>query len=177
MFFTYYHRQVVEENGKVFNDFPVARFLCKKTKKTFSLLHYQLIPYHKYSIKFIFLALAIKYIEEQSNVEAINRLSNLSEIDFLNINVGQIGDFRKLSEESISKLLSTNYYPEFKNIVSEGDARKRLVNFIKFAEDFESSKAEIQIRGHCALHFDFYLAGGGYLQDAQFLFGTPSQFR
>ena len=176
-FFTYYPRHVVEENGKTYTDFPIARFLCKKTKRTFSLLPYQLIPYRKYSIDFIFLALTKKYLEEESNTEVLNKLSGLDENDFLKIDTSQLADFRELAEESVSKLLATNYYLEFKDIISEANANKHLMRFIEFAKDFESTKTEVQIRGPCALSFDFYLAGGSSLQGAQFLFGTPSQFR
>ncbi len=176
-FFTYYHRHVVEENGKTYTDFPIARFLCKKTKRTFSLLPYQLIPYWKYSINFIFLALTIKYLEEKSSTEVLNTLSSLDENVFLEIDTSQLTDFRELAEESLSKLLATNYYPEFKEIILESIANKHLVRLIEFARDFESTKTAVQIRGPCALSFDFYLAGGGSLQDAPFLFGTPSQFR
>jgi len=35
----------------------------------------------------------------------------------------------------------------------------------------------LRIRGPCALSYDFYLKGGGWLQNSHFLFGTPSQFK
>lgn len=176
-FFTYYHRHVVEENGKKYTDFPIARFLCKKKKKTFSLLPYQLVPYYKYSIRFIFLALQLQYIEEEKDTEILNKLSSLDEKDFLDIDESQLKDFSLFGEQSLSKLLATNYFPAFREIISKSDVKKRLARFIEFAKEFESTKSEIMIRCPCALGFDFYLSGGGYLENAQFLFGIPSQFR
>jgi len=57
------------------------------------------------------------------------------------------------------------------------DTKGEINSFIEFSEQFECSKLDFDIKGSCALGYDFYLCGGGYYKNAWFLFGTPSQFR
>lgn len=182
IFICYYFREVIDENGRHYKVFPIARYLCRRkgkkrglAHKTFSLLPYQLVPYTKYSIPFIIKTVKLRHIEGLSLYELQDYLAGFGQKDILSISVGQLLGFKQVVMEAIQKIMSTGYYQEF-----EGDkyvGRELLISFIEFAEDFESKKIQPCIRGPCILSYDFYISGGEYFQNAYFLFGTPSQFR
>jgi len=79
---------------------------------------------------------------------------------------------------AIEKLLvskfADNGLPD--ELTAEDDST-RIKAFLSFADNFVCCKTNVSIRGPCALALDFYLSSGGYFSNAQFLFGTPSQFR
>lgn len=183
-FIGYYLRKVVDENGKKYDDFPIARFLCNRkgtdivvAHKTFSLLPFQLIPYHKYSIAFMVKTLRLRYVEEYSLYDTLDELAESGE-DSLSINAGQVIGFTGVVEEAIDKILAGGYYPEFEEkIFQDSSLKEQIKNFIEFSEEFECVKVNSPLKGPCALGYDFYLSAGAYYQNAHFLFGTPSQFR
>jgi hypothetical protein len=183
----YYYRRVVDEKGRYYRDFPVPRFLCgRKTKgalvnhRTFSLLHYHLAPYSKYSIPFIIKTLQARHI----NGVTIERLqSYLCEItstgnDYIELSASGIVSFKHLLLGAINKILISGWYPRFAHELGiSGDETVVIRTFLEFCRHFISQKRCYFIRGPCALSYDFYITGGSYLKNAFFLFGTPSQFR
>lgn len=177
-FIGYYYRKAIDEEGTLFQDFPIARYLCRRDKKTFSLLPYQLVPYSRYSIALIIKTLEKKYTECLSIIQLQDYLAGFREGSILSISHGEFAWFRRLIIGAVNKIKGSKYYPLFeeetKNITADKDL---LLRFIEFAKVFECLKFEPPIRGPCALGYDFYLNGGGYLRGAHFLFGTPSQFR
>lgn len=177
-FIGYYYRKVIDEKGILFRDFPIARYLCRRNKKTFSLLPYQLVPYSRYSIPLIIKALEKKYTECLSIRQLQDYLAGFGRDDILSISHGELSWFRRLIIGAVNKIKGSKYYPLFeeetKNKAQDADL---LIGFIEFTKVFECLKFEPPIRGPCALGYDFYLNGGGYLRGAHFLFGTPSQFR
>lgn len=182
LYIGYYFREVIGEDGRYYNAFPIARYVCRgkgtnKTinHKTFSLLPYQLVPYTKYSLPFIIKALKLQHKEGLSIFKLQDYLARLGEKEILSISAGQIVGFKKLIMESVNKLIAMEYYSEFEGTKeSEGGA---VIFFIEFAEGFECLIIDPSIRGPCGLGYDFYLRGGGYMRNAHFLFGSPSQFR
>ncbi|MBC8179593.1 hypothetical protein H8E88_00575 [candidate division KSB1 bacterium] len=85
-FIGYYHRPVLDENGTYYKAFPIARFLCYRkgdkpivNHRTFSLFPYQLVPYSKYSIPFIFKVLNKIYINDKSIMEVQSYLSGFEQ--------------------------------------------------------------------------------------------------
>jgi hypothetical protein len=168
---------VIDEEGILFQDFPIARYLCRRDRKTFSLLPYQLVPYSRYSIPLIIKALEKKHTEGLSIMQLQDYLAGFKG-GMLSISHGEFAWFRRLIIGAVNKIRVNKYYPLFqeetKNKTADADL---LIGFIEFAKGFECLKFEPPIRGPCALGYDFYLNGGGYFRDAHFLFGTPSQFR
>lgn len=184
-FIEYYTRGVIDENGTYYKNFPIARYVCEAkggqgigTHKTFSLLPYQLVPYIKYSVPFIIKMLKVKHIEGLSISKLQDHVANFGEDEILPISADQLSDFKELINDAISKILTTECYRELREEVSlMSSEQKRLIAFIEFAKSFECAKVNPRIRGPCGLNYDFYLNEGGYLYNAPFLFGTPSQFR
>ena len=185
-FIGFYHRRVVDEYGCVMDDFPIARFLCRKkgnpprgSHRTFSVLPLELIPYTKYSIVFIFKVLRLLYISRMSVMELQTLLSRAlcGDIQYIDLSTYAVGAFKKLLREAILKFFSLGFYTGREHELSSVDPPHRAVRLIEFALDFETFKTTPPIRGPTALDYDFYLQGGGYMQNAYFLMGSPSQFR
>jgi len=183
-FIEYYYREVIGEDGRYYNRFPIARYVCRrkgKTKvkdKTFSLLPYQLVPYSKYCIAFIIRLLELRHIEGYSLYGLQDHVAGIGQEDILSISADQLTGFKQLVMEAMEKIKATGYYKEFEEKVKDKtSAGAFITGFIEFAAGFECSKVLPLIRGPCGLGYDFYLNSGGYLSNARFLFGTPSQFR
>ena len=177
-FIGYYYRQVIDEEGRHYKDFPIARYKCTSTGKTFSLLPYQLAPYTRHCIPLIIKILKLRHIEGLSIYELQNSIATLGQEDILTIAVNQINRFKKIVIEAVNKIRACGYYPEFDEKVKDKTTDKDIVSsFIEFAQWFECLKSESVIKGPCGLNYDFYAFGGGYYHNAHFLFGTASQFR
>jgi len=181
-FIGYYEREVIAEDGRYYNRFPIARYKCrgkgnntKISHKTFSLLPYQLVPYTKYSIPFIIKTLELRHIEGRSIFQIHDYLACFGEEEILSIGSNQLWEFTKIVIESVERIFALGYYTGIK--CNSQDYEEQLKIFIEFAQAFEPQKCSPPIRGPCALSYDFYLNGGSYFKNAYFLFGTPSQFR
>ena len=185
-FLGFYSRPVFDENGTFFKDFLIARFECFQKgsdiivqHKTFSLLPYHLIPYCKFSIPFIFKILEMNHINDKSVMDIQELLSKYENSDnYIDLAQSTIYKFKNIIEATINKILAFAYYPEFnKKLHDLKTDNMIIVEFITFALSFVCYKLLYEIRGPCALGYDFFLTGGGYIKNSQFLFGTPSQFR
>lgn len=158
IFHGYYYRQVIDEKGTYFKEFPIARYICtdkgkKETgHKTFSLLPYKLIPYSKYSIDYIFMV--INFWRDNSNFETFRNYEEVSSI----IQLYRFLEIIKATSE--------------KSLVSEGEAPE---DFVEFCNEYISSNNEI--RGPTGLNLDYYIRNGRNTENSQFLFGTAFQFR
>lgn len=191
-----YEREVIDEQGNYYEDFPVPRFLCQgkgpfKSKlvhhKTFSLLHYHLVPYWKYSIPFIIRVLKARHIEEVTLAKLLNYIYDFThkvqgqEQYYVELSPSRIVSFCRLIKEAIGKLMvierAEEYYSELIAQLQTPDHNQQIKAFLLFALDFSCHKLCYPIRGPCALSYDFYLNGGSYFRNSYFLLGTPSQFR
>lgn len=156
-FIGYYYRQVIDENGTYFKEFPIARYICEKKgkriveDKTFSLLPYQLVPYVKYSIDFIVRVLS----EEKSINQTLDKYAQISDSK-------QLYRFKKIIDIAKEKLVSGGF------LINEE-------NLIAYSLSYQSRYYEI--RGPCGLGLDYYLNNGQYYENSWFLFGCASQFR
>lgn len=167
-FHKYYTRKVIDIAGVRYEDFPVARFLCRNQKLTFSLLPYQLIPYRKYSLDLIILILSLSY---QNSISLV--LDHLGEMGLFSITNCYLTEFSKLLKGALEKALISGYYNELNETIDHKKADKdRLVSFIGFSNGFEFVQGYAVMKGACALSYDFYLRSAGH-----FLFGRPSQLR
>lgn len=145
--------------------------------RTFSLLPYQLVPYTKYSIPFIIKAIESVYVKDNSVKELQDYLAGFHEHRYIDLSRSSFYGFKAFILKSIDKMLAGGYYQKAEGELQEPHTNKRIKAFIEFSEGFISDKTNPSIRGPCALGYDFYIRGGGYLSNGYFLFGTPSQFR
>jgi len=95
----------------------------------------------------------------------------------IELSIPRIYSFMKAIDEVITKLLTCGYYDEFNKIFEKESVKDRIKIFLELSQDFYCYKEIPPIRGPCALAYDYYVSGGGYLRNHYFLFGTPSQFR
>lgn len=185
LFIGYYTREVIDENGIHYNDFPIARYLCQgkgerapEADATFSLLPYQLIPYTKYSISFIIETLKTQHQEGMSISKLQDHLAAFGQDDILSISLDQILGFKQIVLEAVHKITSTRQYGEFEEQVGTKTTDQQIIiALIEFSSHFECCKTEPGTSGAAGLNYDFYLNQGGFTQNARFLFGTPYQFR
>ncbi len=185
LFIGYYTRVVIDENGINYNEFPIARYLCQgkgerspDADATFSLLPYQLVPYTRYSIPFIIKILKAQHEEGLSISKFQDYLASFGQDDILSINLDQILGFKQIVLEAVHKITSTEHYEQLKEQVGTKTTDQQIViAFIEFASGFECCKTDPSVNGASGLNYDFYLNGGGFIQNARFLFGTPYQFR
>jgi hypothetical protein len=189
-FLGFYYRQVIDEKGRYYPDFPVPRFLCRRkgkhakiNHKTFSLLHYHLVPYSIYSLPFVIRVLQSRYFNEMTaeSVQGIlGYIGNItsSQNNYKELSTSGIFAFKSLFLKAITKILINGYYPRLSDeLAGASQETVRIKIFLAFCLDFICQKCSPPIRGPCALSYDFYITGGSYLRNAFFLFGTPSQFR
>lgn len=184
IFIGYYEREVVDEKGTSYKYFPIARYKCRRKERkgkdthiTFSLLPYQLVPYSKYSIPFIITALEARH-EKGLSIYKLQEYLDTVCSDIISISAEHLIRFKHLINEALEKIMISSYYQYFKdNVLYKDTEQGYLKAFLKFSKTFESFKLKPSIRGPCALGYDFYITFGGYLNNAYFLFGTPSQFR
>jgi hypothetical protein len=183
-FIGYYYRGVIDEKGTYYKAFPIARYLCngKGTQqpvrhRTFSLLPYQLVPYSKYSIPFILNALKKVYGEDSSVKEFLDYLAGFGTQEYIDLSASAFYAFRAFILTAIDKMLAMGFYKEITAQLQTSCEGQRIRVFLFFAEGFICSKTDPEIRGPCALGYDYYMQDGGYMRNAHFLFGTPSQFR
>lgn len=183
-FIGYYYRGVIDEKGTYYKGYPIARYLCNRKgtaltarHRTFSLLPYQLVPYSKYSIPFILNALRKVYGEDSSVKELLDYLAGFGTQEYIDLSASTFYAFRAFILTAIDKMLAMGFYQEVTAQLQTPSEGQRLRIFLFFAEDFRCSKTDPEIRGPCALGYDYYMQDGGYMRNAHFLFGTPSQFR
>jgi len=185
-FLAFYPRPVIDEKGTFFKNFLIARFECSQKgsdvivkHRTFSLLPYQLIPYCKYSIPFIIDIFEKGHIDDKSFMQIQEHLSKNDDPNlYIDLSLSTIYKLKKIIIETINKLQESALYPEFnKTMLGVNTDKKRITVFITFALKFECCKLSHEIRGPCALGYDYFLTKGSYIKNSHFLFGTPSQFR
>ena len=183
-FIGYYHRGVVDEKGTYYKAFPIARYLCNRRgpalavkDRTFSIFPWQLVPYTKYSIQFIIDALTKVYGEGNSVNMLLDYLAGFEPGKYMDLSVSTFYAFRSFVLTCIDKLLAMGFYKEIKAPLQSSSEKQRLKVFLIFADDFTCCKTDHEIRGPCALGYDYYLEDGGRFKNGHLLFGTPSQFR
>lgn len=162
-----YFREVIDEHGTYFKEFPILRFICngkgnKKCKgKTFSLLPYQLIPYVKYSIDY--LSGLLFFWESHSIKDTLDKVSlDTNQI----LDIKSLYRYKEIFEKGINILL-------FSELINK---HLSLSDFLSYCFAYQSRYFE-QIRGSPALGLDYYIYNGSYFRNSWFLFGVASQFR
>lgn len=176
-FLGYYYRPVVTKEGIYYEAFPIIRYKCrnkgnKKIKDvTFSLLPHELIPYVKYSIEFIFRILYDIHVNNMSEKEALDIITQFCSEEILCISPVSVYNFKCCILKGIERLCISKLYDEIKGIINTPDRFYRLRLFVLYLHSIN------HIRVPCDYSYDFYVNNGGYKTNSQFLWGTPYQFR
>lgn len=194
-FIGYYYRPAVDEKGRFYKDFPVARFLlhCNDDAligkhKTFSLLHYHLIPYIRYSIPFLIKVMESRHIDKKPLQALCDYIIEFTatgpvgtDYECIEISPSGILSLEPLIEEAIDKIITSQYYQtvrqQWQKSFDSNSETIGIKSFLEFCSQFECFKTHPPIRGPTALSYDFYITAGAYKRNSYFLFGTPSQFR
>ena len=120
----------------------------------------------------------MSFVLDWNVIQVLDYLANLNNDKPFYTSASQIQRLKKFTIGAIDKIFSTRYYPDFEAIALNENKKGQAKYFIEFAEGFECVKvSSFTIKGGCGLGHDFYLNGGGYLQNASFLFGVAHQFR
>lgn len=173
----YYFRQVIDEDGTFFKEFPITRYLCQRKGKaklkdrTFSLLPWQLIPYRKWTIELMFSIAS--YRSEHSIKESLDKF----EIETTAADLAT--DIKKVM------LSSAGQFTDIEEIILSGLEKvkiSRMISFDTSYSDFISycrnyvAESDEKIRGPTILAWYYYIKQGGYYENSQFLFGCAAQF-
>jgi hypothetical protein len=196
-FIGYYFRPIIDEKGRFYKDFPVPRFLCRGkgeakmvNHRTFSLLHYHLIPYYKCSIPFLIKIMKSRHIDQMTLQVLRDYIIEFTatgpvgtDYECIEISPSSILALEPLIEEAINKIMMSQYYQQVSQQWQKtfaftcGNKSIAIKGFLEFCSQFECFKTHPPIRGSTALSYDFYVTNGAYARNSYFLFGTPSQFR
>lgn len=165
----FYTRVIVfDSKGRAYRDLPIFRFYCGETKRTFSLLPHELIPYCRYSINFIFEVIALILMGLSYN-EALDKVDaeEASGIDFLRLSVNSLKRLINYILQA-GERLRVNGFSVAVNVENKWVC---LNNIVDFMNGFECGRYEEVIRGPCGLVLELYC------KTKRFLFGKPSQER
>ena len=116
-------------------------------------------------------------MDEASLGDVLDYVAGLGREDILSISAMKVLVFKKTGLEAIERVQASGYYKDITDTVNDPSIKQRLKAFVGYAKEFCCYKTNRPIRGPCGLSYGFYLQGGSYFRNAQFLFGIPSQFR
>ena len=168
-------------------DLTVLRFLCndkgpkdKCDHRTFSLLPLVLVPYRQLTLKFMILAVLLRFKNKLSLFSAMdaieNTLVNFEDIaDFLSI-ASQL-EWEKMVKSALHRFIVSDMSNHKQFSMIKEMREKALVAFMKMAIEYRARQSSPCIGGPDGLSWDFYHSNGGCKQLAFFLFGTASQHR
>lgn len=183
----FYCRQKVIINKKTYRDFPISRWMCQKkgpiksAHRTFSLLPYQLTPYHQHDLNTILETMQFKSNPGHSLKDTKDFVSVQGIGTDIPLENSQIHDFQSIFSQTFVKLIAT---PEIKQkiidskLFSSDNPVQTVIHFINryqspIASFCSSETSNIE---RLALDFFFHYQGGDYFK-RDFLLGTPSQKR
>ena len=179
----FYFRMAVDiETGLIIEKLMIIRFLCRRKGKpkikdrTFSLLPSSLIPYRRFSIKSLMTILKEKLVIVQRVIEIPGSICNYFaslNLDF-SFETCYIYNYLKVFKNTISKL-NIFLRKTLKENIHLTTSREGLVFAYSYITEFICPQTNQ--KGAEALDLYYYQESGGYLKNAQFLFGTPYQHR
>jgi len=168
-------------------DLLVLRFLCndkglkiKCNHRTFSLLPLVLVPYRQLTLKFMILAVLLRFRKKLSLFNAMdaieNTLVNFEDIaNFLSV-ASQL-EWEKMIKSAFRRFVLSDMSNHKQFSIMKEVPEKGLVAFLEMAVEYKARKANPPIGGPDGLDWDFYHSNGGSNELAPFLFGTASQHR
>jgi hypothetical protein len=178
----FYFRIAVEiETGLIIEALPIVRFLCKRKgkpklkDKTFSLLPSVLIAYRRFSIKSLMIILKEKLEIAQRVIEIPGSIFNYFAVEAVfSFDTCYIYNYLKIFKNTIQKL-NIFLRKDLKQDVHLTTSSEGLLFAYKFISIFIDPQTNET--GAEAIDWYYYTKSGGFLKNAQFLFGTPYQHR
>jgi len=168
-------------------DLPVMRFRCYDKGNartcdhvTFSLLPLELVPFRQLTLKFMVLAVWIRFNRHLSLTRALDvieeELNTLGDIaDFINIST--LMSWQRMIRAAFELFLSADNNIVCKSGYEQLQDTAGLQLFLEILRHHRSNSSNHPIRGPDAFAWDFYEQSGGSEQCAPFLFGLASQHR
>lgn len=181
----FYTRKLVVVDNRIYENVPIARWLCqrkgyrKSTHKTFSLLPFQLIPYHRHGLTVIVDTMNFHHHNGFSLVQTKDFISDRGVDSDLPLENNHIHDFRNIFSQALLKLSSIAELKQQISQASYWDSSDLIATMLQFINSYESRLlATRQLHAshteQLALDFLYHFQSGDYFQ-RHFLFGTPSQ--
>ncbi len=181
----FYKRKKVIVEYKIYEDVPIARWLCqrkgpgKPQHKTFSLLPYPLIPYHRHGLNIIVDTVNFHH-HNGTTLEQTKAFISSNGVDTdIPLENNQIHDFMKIFSQALLKLTTV---AELKQQISQAsywdssDPIGTMLNFIAGYQTSFSTTQQLHASNaeQLALDFLYHFQTDDYCY-RHFLFGTPSQ--
>ena len=184
----YYYRKKISIQFITLVNVPIPRWLCRRLghikpkHRTFSLLPYALIPYHKHDLNLMLETLNYQSRQVKSTLEKTKIFISEKGIETdISLENNQIYDFTQIFNKAYSKLMTI---PELKqSIVSlkDFDSSDPVGTVLSFIENYQSpfsTTTRLQASNIEKLSLDFFHNfQSGDQFDRHFLFGTSSQKR
>ncbi|MBW2438482.1 MAG: hypothetical protein JRF29_14450 [Deltaproteobacteria bacterium] len=148
---------------------------------TFSLLPLVLVPYRQLTLKFMILALWLRFSEKLSLFSAMDaiekELVNFEEDIAEFVSIAAQLEWEKLVKAAFSRFVRSRMCNQERFSILENGIEKGVFSFLKMALEYQCQQSDPSIRGPDGLAWDFYQLNGGAGELAPFLFGTASQHR
>lgn len=181
----FYQRKQVIIGYELYEDFPIARWLCRRKgtrkpkHKTFSLLPYPLIPYHRYGLNVIVDTVSFHHHHGSSLVQTKDFISGQGVNNDIPLEDNQIHDLMNIFSQALLKLTTI---AELKQQISQSrywNSSDPIGTLLKFIKSYTSPllttrKLKASRVEQLALDFFYHFQTGDYF-DRHFLFGTASQ--
>lgn len=175
----YYYRYYVDiKIGKIIL-IPIVRYICRRKgkanlkDKTFSLLPYFLIPYHRFTIDSAMQVIGKKLIQGKTNKKIADEISYAFDPDTLfNFEERYVNYWIQFFRQTVLKLIA--FLSSFNQDTSFLKGSDSMYNAWVYLDRFvNDSDGYAGATGFCQY---FYEKQGGYRENPQFLFGTAYQF-
>lgn len=181
----FYERKQVVVDNKIYEHVPIARWLCQRKgsrlaqHKTFSLLPYPLIPYHRHGLNVIVDTVDFHHHHGSSLVQTKDFISSNGVDSDIPLENNQIHDFNNIFSQAWLKLNTNVELKQHINPASDWDSSDPIAAMLKFIAGYQScfpttQQLQASQAEQLALDFLYHFQTGDYCQ-RHFLFGTPSQ--
>lgn len=180
----YYRKKVIVEY-KIYENVPIARWLCqrkgpgKSQHKTFSLLPFPLIPYHRHGLNLIVDTVNFHHHHGASLEQTKSFISSSGVDTDIPLENNHIHDFNNIFSQAWLKLNTNVELKQQINPASDWDSSDPIAAMLKFIAGYQSccsttSQLHASPAEQLALDFLYHFQTDDYFQ-RHFLFGTPSQ--
>lgn len=181
----FYKRKKVIVDYKIYADVPIARWLCqrkgpgKAQHKTFSLLPYQLIPYHRHGLNVIVDTVNFHHHNGTTLEQTKGFISSNGVDTDIPLENNHIHDFNNIFSQALLKLTTVAELNQQISQTSYWDSSDPIATMLQFINNYESlflstRKLQASNAEQLALDFLYHFQTDDYF-DRHFLFGTPSQ--
>ncbi len=159
----------------------MARYLCRENQKrkhshrTFSLLPDSLIPYYSITIDTLIIILQLLLTNNVSLHEALNSIDSVSPEDIL-FSEMSLRRFCILFKQTRMKLILFFQGLGRKHRAPPGIASFTSAEILQFMLDYIPPENAGMHSSSRHLSCLYYIRNGSYMKNANFLFGTASQF-